>query len=120
MFNPISICRHWHVTWLDSHRCCCTECGRIGRWYEEGFVVWRKRSRVCSRPRAHAEPARLLATARIKALNRSRGSHESRASVGRPGPFAAPPSIVNVRDGEPAFGTEAPCGFGRYFLTIVR
>ena len=37
------ICRHWNVRWLDSHTCRCHECGRTGRWYEDGFVLWSKR-----------------------------------------------------------------------------
>ena len=36
------ICRHWNVQWLDSHRCNCTNCGKYGHWFEDGYVIWTK------------------------------------------------------------------------------
>lgn len=41
--EPIVFCRHWDVTWLGSHVCSCRGCGKIGHWYEDGYVLWQRR-----------------------------------------------------------------------------
>jgi hypothetical protein len=53
MFEFVQICQHIDVTWLDSHRCRCNDCGKQGHWYEDGFVLWSRASME-----EHDEPLR--------------------------------------------------------------
>jgi hypothetical protein len=37
---PVIMCNHWVVEWIDAYTCCCKGCGRLGQWYDDGFVLW--------------------------------------------------------------------------------
>lgn len=60
MLLPVQICRHFSVSWQDAHTCRCTDCGRTGRWYEEGYVLW------CRRPAAPPSGQRLPGGRRLR------------------------------------------------------
>lgn len=45
MTYPIPICQHVDVIWLNTHLCRCKHCGKLGHWYEDGFVFWTRRPR---------------------------------------------------------------------------
>lgn len=35
-------CRHLHVQWLDADRARCHDCGKLGYWSSDGWVLWRR------------------------------------------------------------------------------